>query len=419
VDEQARQLMDRIEQLEQTLRRLEGERGLGARARSAWRTNKWLRLATATSVLLVPLAAYASTLSVPYTFVNGTPADADEVNANFSAVESAVNDNHARINVLESAPAPGDITGVLAGSGLAGGGASGTVSLSVDPTTTQSRVTGTCAVGSSIRVIGQNGTVTCETDDVGAGGGGTITGVVAGAGLTGGGVSGSVNLAVATNGITSAHVQDGSITGTDIQDATITSSDILATTSPTFGGVSVNGTSTLNGPVTFTGGSDVRIHDANANLRFFDAGGTLERLRVYADGGLQYMYDYGNGRYVWRSDGNGLGIATAPSVGAAVTMTSLQVTGTITAGHVRVASSYALASSGTCHSAGNLTCYYGVGSAVCPAGTSVLGGGVLGSSARFGSIGYSYPNADDRWSCGSSYDSPTNHTCYAVCARID
>ncbi|NQU82364.1 MAG: hypothetical protein HQ539_00210, partial [Parcubacteria group bacterium] len=34
----------------------------------------------------------------------------------------------------------------------------------------QKRVTGTCAAGSSIRIINENGTVTCETDDAGVGG---------------------------------------------------------------------------------------------------------------------------------------------------------------------------------------------------------------------------------------------------------
>jgi hypothetical protein len=37
--------------------------------------------------------------------------------------------------------------------------------LAIDPTYTQRRVSGTCAAGSSIREIAQDGTVTCETDD--------------------------------------------------------------------------------------------------------------------------------------------------------------------------------------------------------------------------------------------------------------
>jgi len=66
-------------------------------------------------------------------------------------------------------PGGGDITAVYAGTGLSGGGVSGDVTLSADTTYLQRRVSGTCAAGSSIRVINSDGTVTCETDDVGGG----------------------------------------------------------------------------------------------------------------------------------------------------------------------------------------------------------------------------------------------------------
>ena len=57
----------------------------------------------------------ASPVSLPNTFVNGTVADANQVNANFSAVKSAVDDNDARIqanqvslqNIANSLPAAG------------------------------------------------------------------------------------------------------------------------------------------------------------------------------------------------------------------------------------------------------------------------------------------------------------------------
>ena len=47
-------------------------------------------------------SAQASELDVPHTFVAGQPALAAEVNANFSAVETAVNDNDTRITALEA-----------------------------------------------------------------------------------------------------------------------------------------------------------------------------------------------------------------------------------------------------------------------------------------------------------------------------
>jgi hypothetical protein len=107
----------------------------------------------------------------------------------------------------------GTITGVTAGSGLSGGGTSGTVGLSVDTSAIQARVSSTCTAGSSIRVINANGTVICQTD---TNSGGTITGVTAGTGLTGGGTSGTVALDVDTSAI-QARVSGSCVAGQSIR----------------------------------------------------------------------------------------------------------------------------------------------------------------------------------------------------------
>ncbi len=62
---------------------------------------QWAMWTLGAVVILIPLAAYAGTIGMPYTFTNGTIADADEVNANFGAVETAVNDNDGRITTAQ------------------------------------------------------------------------------------------------------------------------------------------------------------------------------------------------------------------------------------------------------------------------------------------------------------------------------
>jgi hypothetical protein len=91
----------------------------------------------------------------------------------------------------------GTVTSITAGGGLTGGTITGSGTIAVNPAVVQSRVSASCAVGSSIRVIAADGTVTCQVDNGGSGGGGTVTSVATGAGLTGGPVttSGTIGLA--------------------------------------------------------------------------------------------------------------------------------------------------------------------------------------------------------------------------------
>jgi len=64
------------------------------------------------------------------------------------------------------------LTGVTAGSGLSGGGKSGSVTLSANFSSVQARITGTCSSGTAMGSIGADGSATCNTV---SGGGGSLT----------------------------------------------------------------------------------------------------------------------------------------------------------------------------------------------------------------------------------------------------
>ncbi len=59
-------------------------------------------------------------------------------------------------------PGAGDIESVTAGTGLTGGGTDGDVTLNVDPSVVQSRLSGTCSFGNVMTGVAQNGDVTCS-----------------------------------------------------------------------------------------------------------------------------------------------------------------------------------------------------------------------------------------------------------------
>jgi hypothetical protein len=117
-------------------------------------------------------------------------------------------------------PGTGTITGITTatGSGLAGGGTSGTLSLSLLKTCTANQM------------LTWNGTAwACSTPTLG-----TVTSVASGAGLTGGPITSSGTLSIASAGVTNAMLQNSSLT-------------VSPGTALTGGGaVSLGGSTTLN-----------------------------------------------------------------------------------------------------------------------------------------------------------------------------
>ena len=180
---------------------------------------------------------------------------------------------HVAIDVVGyfRAPAGGYVSSVTAGTGLTGGG-SGAVTLAVDTLAVQARVTGTCAVGSSIRAIAANGAVTCETDDVG--GTGTVTSVGSGTGLTGGPITTSgtlsadtaflqrrVSTACAVGSSIRAIAADGTVT---CQTDNVGPANAFVQSGNAFGATGVLGTTDNNALDLRVNGSRVMRYEPNA-----------------------------------------------------------------------------------------------------------------------------------------------------------
>ena len=76
---------------------------------AAWRLRARKALHSALAILVVPMLAGVlsspahAQVSVPHTFTNGTPADADEVNANFEAVVDGIVDTARDVNHTQCA----------------------------------------------------------------------------------------------------------------------------------------------------------------------------------------------------------------------------------------------------------------------------------------------------------------------------
>lgn len=151
-----------------------------------------------------------------------TPLKLNGISSNGTSGQAITSDGSGGFSW--SSVSGGDITAVTAGTGLSGGATSGDATLSADTTYLQRRVSSTCAAGSSIRVIAEDGTVTCETD---SDSGGDITAVNTnfGSGLTGGATTGDATLTVNVDDVT-LEVAGNTV---QVKDAGITENKLAAT----------------------------------------------------------------------------------------------------------------------------------------------------------------------------------------------
>lgn len=143
----------------------------------------------------------------------------------------------------DDANSGGTVTSVASGTGLAGGPitGAGTLSLSINDGAAQ-----TCAGTQKVSAITAAGIVTCA-DDADTNGGGTVTSVATGNGLSGGPITGAGTvdlrlsptgglsktlgaggneLGIAGGGITAAMVADDAVTSAKVQDATLALGDL-------------------------------------------------------------------------------------------------------------------------------------------------------------------------------------------------
>lgn len=143
------------------------------------------------AIAAIATASHATTISVPFTFTNGMPADANEVNANFNVLVVESNAQDGRIAAVES--------GLTAHEGDASAHHAKTTSFSELTLDQIADAQIPASITRDVELTWSNliGIPFGFVDGVDNDSGGTITAVIGGVGLTGSGTSGAVTLDIA------------------------------------------------------------------------------------------------------------------------------------------------------------------------------------------------------------------------------
>jgi hypothetical protein len=222
------------------------------------------------------------------------------VNASFDSKESTTTSHAAELDIVFVGG--GTITGVTtaSGSGLMGGGTSGTLSLSL---------TNACAAN---QVLQWNGTAWACVNLTGSG---TITGVTAGTDLTGGGTSGNVTLNLDTTKVPQLNTAN---TFTQLLTVTTTNNTGLGTITGN-NASSFYATAAVEGNATFTGtGSTIGVEGYSQSTAGWGVYGIGGAAGVYGGSTLNGVFGNsttGNGVYGQTAGAGGSGVYGTNSAG--------------------------------------------------------------------------------------------------------